>query len=87
MFKVHVLATCSHCNAEACLLVGEGEDCQGNTHTHYAPCPICEGSDNEPRWVDLEDFAILLHWAECPHEYTSHQGSMHFSTGDVWDDI
>ena len=87
MLKVHILTTCSHCNGEAYLAMGESEDNQGNKYTRYIPCPICEGSGNEPKWIDLEDFANQLQQAHCPHEHTTYQGRMHFSAGDVWDDI
>jgi len=44
MVKVHILATCSHCNGEAYQPVGETEDSQGHTYTRYTPCSICQGS-------------------------------------------
>jgi hypothetical protein len=56
MHKVHILSTCSHCEDEAFQSVGEAEDCQGHKYIRYTPCPICEGSGNEPKWVDLDDF-------------------------------
>jgi len=87
MIKVQVLTQCEHCKGEAYLPMGEAEDCQGHTYTRYVPCPICEGSGNQPSWVSLDDFAKQLAHAQCPHEHTSYQGSMHFSAGDVWDDI
>jgi DnaJ-class molecular chaperone len=33
MLKVHILATCSHCNGEAYQPIGEAEDCQGHKYT------------------------------------------------------
>jgi hypothetical protein len=87
MIKVQVLSQCKHCNGEAYLPMGEAEDCQGHTYTRYVPCPMCEGSGNKFSWISLEDFAKLLFQAQCPHEHTSYQGSMQFSTDDVWDDI
>ncbi len=87
MLKVHILATCSKCNGEAYLPMGEAEDCQGHKYTRHIPCPYCEGSGNEPRWVDIQDFAKLILQAICPHNHTSYQGNMHFTAGDVWDDI
>jgi len=87
MLKVKILATCSHCNGEAYQPIGEAEDGQGHKYTRHVPCPICEGSGNEPKWVELEIFVKLLQQAVCPHEHTTYQGSMHFSAGDVWDDI
>ena len=87
MLRVHILATCSHCNGEAYLAIGEAEDYQGHKYIRHIPCPICEGSGNEPKWIDLEDFTKLLQQAQCPHQHTSYQGNMRFSAGDVWDDI
>jgi len=87
MLKVHILSTCSHCNGEAYLSVSEAEDCQGHVYVRHRPCPVCEGSGSEPKWIALEDFAKLLQQAVCSHEHTSFQGNMHFSAGEVWDDI
>jgi DnaJ-class molecular chaperone len=87
MIKVQVLAQCEHCNGEAYVPMGEAEDCQGHKYTRYIPCPMCDGSGNKPKWVSLEVFSKLLTQAQCPHEHTSYQGSLHFSAGDVWDDI
>ena len=87
MIKVQVLTRCEHCDGEAYLPMGEAEDCQGRKYTRHIPCPICDGSGNEPKWINLEDFAKLLAQAQCPHEHSSYQGSMRFSAGDVWDDI
>jgi hypothetical protein len=87
MLKVHVLASCSHCNGEAYQPVGEAEDSQGHKYVCHIPCPVCEGSGNEPKWIDLQDFAKLIQQAICSHNHTSFQGNMHFSAGDVWDDI
>jgi DnaJ-class molecular chaperone len=83
MLKVHILNTCSHCNGEAYQPVSEAEDCQGHKYTRYVPCPICEGSGNEPKWISLEDFAKLIQQALCPHEHTSYQGNMHFTAGKL----
>jgi hypothetical protein len=87
MIKVQILIQCKHCNGEAYMPMGEAEDCQGHKYIRYVPCPMCDGSGNQPKWVSLEDFAKLLQQAVCPHEHTSFQGKMGFSSGDVWDDI
>jgi hypothetical protein len=87
MLKVHILISCSHCNGEAYLPLGEAEDCQGHKYIRHIPCPVCEGSGNEPKWIDLHDFAKLMQQAACSHDHTSFQGNMHFSAGDVCDDI
>ncbi len=87
MLKVHILVTCSHCKGRAYLPVSETDDVQGQKYVRHKPCPVCEGSGIEPKWVDIQDFAKRLQQTACPHEHTSFQGSMHFSEGDVWDDI
>ena len=65
MLKVHILTTCEHCNGVAYLPIGEGEDYEGRTYTRFAPSPICEGSGQQPKWVSLEQFAIMLVQAQC----------------------
>ena len=87
MIKVQVLTQCVHCNGEAYLPMGEAEDSHGNKFIRHIPCPMCKGSGNQPAWISLEDFAKLLVQVQCTHEHTFHQSSMHFSAGDVWDDI
>jgi hypothetical protein len=87
MLKVQVLAPCSHCSGRAYVPMGEAEDHQGHKYTRHIPCPYCEGSGNEPKWIDIQDFAKLMQQAACLHKHTSFQGSMQFSNGDVWDDI
>ena len=87
MLKVHILTICSHCNGEAYQPMGETEDYQGHKYTRYVPCLFCEGSGNESRWVDIQDFSKLIQQAVCPHKHATYRGGMHFSAGDVWDDI
>ena len=87
MTKVRILTTCEHCNGEAYLPSGEGEDYKGRKYTRYAPCSMCEGSGSQAKWVSLEEFAVLLIHAQCSHAHSSFHGGMHFSAGDVWDDI
>jgi len=87
MLKVQVLTTCSFCQGKAYLPLGEALSATGEPYTRYAPCPSCEGSGNCPQWVSLEAFAALLVQHQCPHLHTSHTGRIHFSAGDVWDDI
>jgi hypothetical protein len=87
MLKVQVLAPCSHCDGEAYVPMGEAEDHQGNKYTRHISCPTCEGSGNEPKRIDIQDFAKLMQQAACHHKHTSFQGNMQFSNGDVCDDI
>ena len=87
MLKVHILLPCETCQGQAYMPNGEGEDYKGRKYTRFAPCPTCDGSGNQPKWVDLSAFLEMLKQAQCKHEHTSYQGGMHFSAGDVWDDI
>ena len=87
MLKVHILDRCPYCDSKAYLPIGEATDWKGETFTRYAPCPMCEGTGEYGRWVSLPDFLNMLKPAMCKHEHTSYRGGMHFSAGDVWDDI
>jgi len=87
MTKVHILTRCEHCQGQAYLPVGEAQDYQGNTYTRFAPCSSCDGTGKSGKWVELSEFARLLAQAQCKHEHTSFQGGMHFSAGDMWDDL
>lgn len=87
MLKVHILATCTFCNGEAYLPIGDATDSKGNTYTRYAPCTMCDGTGSRPTWVSLPDFLTMLKQAQCQHEHTSLEGGMHLTAGEVWDDI
>ena len=87
MPKVYILSKCPFCDGEAYLPIEKCQDSKGQAYIRYTPCPACGGSGNVPRWISLDDFAKLLQQAICPHKHTSFQGNMHFSAGDVWDDI
>lgn len=87
MDKVRILTSCDRCGGQAYLPTGEGEDYKGRKYTRFAPCPVCEGSGNQPKWVGLDEFALLLQQAQCQHEHTTTQGGLHLTAGDVWDDI
>lgn len=87
MIKVQILARCEHCHGQAYLPIGEATDYKGGTYARYMPCPMCDGNGERGKWVSLTDFTTMLSQAQCKHEHTSHRGSMHFSAGDVWDDI
>ena len=87
MLKVQILTTCEHCNGQAYLPNGEDEDCRGRKYTHYAPCPICQGTGNQTKWVVLPDFIEMLKQVQCQHNHTAYQGSYRFNGGDVSDNI
>ncbi|MCC6957686.1 MAG: hypothetical protein IT316_12890 [Anaerolineales bacterium] len=87
MFKVHILTTCDHCKGEAYLPVGEAVDAHGQPYVRHLPCPACDGTGQRPRWVDIQKLARMLAQAQCPHAHSSLTGRMHFSAGEVWDNI
>ncbi len=87
MLKVHILTQCSNCDGQAYLPAGEAEKHKGEKYTRYQPCPVCEGSGYESKWVSLEEFAVLLRQAQCSHEHSTLQGGFRFRAGEVWDDI
>ena len=87
MLKIHILSICPHCNGDAYIPLGDAKSSKGETYTRYAPCPMCEGSGSQPKWVSLYDFAQLLSQEQCPHEHTSMRGNIRFIAGDVWDDL
>ena len=87
MSKVHILTKCEHCSGQAMLPIGEEPDHLGRVFMRYRPCPYCQGSGNQTKWVTLTDFAEMLEAVKCQHEHVSNRGCFHFSAGDVWDDI
>ena len=87
MTKVQILTACDYCQGQAYLPDREVEDHLGRKHMRYTPCPMCDGSGKRTIWVDLSEFARLLEQETCPHLRTAYQGGLHFSAGDVWDDI
>ena len=60
MVKVQILTRCEHCNGEAYLPAGDTESYYGEQYTRYLPCPICQGSGKQTKWVSLREFANLL---------------------------
>jgi len=60
MIKVHILTRCAHCDGEAYLPIGEASSYTGETYIRYLPCPVCQGSGNQDKWVSLGEFADLL---------------------------
>ena len=87
MLKVQILAVCPYCKGEAMEFVAEEIDCKGEPYNRYRPCYMCHGSGEYPKWVSMDEFSRLLEQEHCPHEHTTTLGRMHFSAGEVWDDI
>lgn len=85
--KVRVLTKCTHCDGKAYLPVGTAVNANGETYVRHLPCPICDGTGEASKWMNLEEFAVLLKQATCPHEHVSTSGDFHLAGGEVWDDI
>ena len=87
MTKVQVLTCCDHCQGQAYLPTTEAQDAQRCSYIRHIPCPACEGSGLTAKWVSLQELAVLLAQAQCPHTHTSYRGRLRFSAGDVWDNL
>ena len=60
MIKVHILDRCEYCDGAAYLPIGEAESYAGEKYIRYEPCPQCQGSGNQSKWVSLQEFADLM---------------------------
>ena len=87
MIKVQILTQCEHCQGQAYLPVCEDESYTGEKYIRYLPCPCCNGSGAQPKWISLAVLAALLEKETCFQQHTSFHGSLRFSAGEVWDDI
>lgn len=85
--KVHILIPCERCKGEAYLPIGEARGSNGKPYIQHEPCPACDGSSTQPKWIDLAEFDELLKQETCPHSLTTYHGGFHFTAGEVWDDI
>jgi len=57
--KIHVLLKCEYCQGKAYLFVNEAEDYQGRKYGRYKPCPRCQGSGMDAKWISLTEFQQL----------------------------
>jgi hypothetical protein len=87
MIKVQILTQCEHCQGQAYLPASEAVSYTGERYTRHRPCPCCNGSGAQPKWISLAVLAALIEKETCSHQHNSLQGSLRFSQGDVWDDI
>ena len=85
--KVPIRDKCPTCEGKTCLPVGQALNNRGEPYTRYVTCATCNGIGGVTRWIDLAEFAVLLQKAACPHEHITRTGGVHFSAGEVWDDI
>lgn len=60
MIKIHILVRCEHCQGKAYLPTGQATSHSGDTYTRYKPCSACQGSGNQAKWVNLQEFLEML---------------------------
>jgi hypothetical protein len=87
MIKINILIQCDHCQGAAYLPIREAVCCNGERYIQHAPCPDCNGSGKQMKWVSLKELVPLLEDARCRHKHTSFHGGLHYIDGDVWDDV
>lgn len=87
MLKVQILDHCSYRDGKANLPVDKATYAKGEPFARYTPCQMCEGTGEGGKWVSLTDFLEMLKQTHFRHEHTSYRDGVHFSAGNVWDDI
>jgi len=61
MEKIQILTTCQACSGQAYVPVGEEVSHTGAKYIRHRPCFACQGSGKQTRWIDVQEFAMLLH--------------------------
>ena len=61
MEKIQMLTTCQACNGRASVPVREEVSLTGAKYIRHRPCFACQGSGKQTRWIDVQEFAMLLH--------------------------
>lgn len=60
MIKIRILTACDRCNGEAYLPACEAMNTKSEPYTRYLPCPYCEGTGINPKWIGLREFVDKL---------------------------
>ena len=61
MNKVQILTTCQACCGKAYLPLGEVVSPIGVKYIRHRSCIACQGSGKQTHWIDVQEFANLLH--------------------------
>jgi hypothetical protein len=61
MNKVQILTICQACSGRAYVPVGEETSYTGMKYIRHRPCFACQGSGKQTRWIDVQEFAMLLY--------------------------
>jgi DnaJ-class molecular chaperone len=58
--KILILTTCQACSGQAYVPVSEETTCNGVKYILHRRCFSCQGSGKQTRWIDIQEFAIML---------------------------
>jgi len=61
MNEIPIKTTCNACSGQAYVPVGEEVSLTGAKYIPHRPCFACQGSGKQTHWIDVQEFAILLH--------------------------
>jgi len=61
MNKVQILIICQVCSGRAYVPVGEETSYTGMKYIRHRPCFACQGSGKQIRWIEVQEFEMLLH--------------------------
>ena len=58
--QVHIKTRCNYCEGKAYLPYGEQNSGNEEFLPRYLPCPICQGTGLESKWISLTQLRILI---------------------------
>ena len=58
--KIQILDTCSTCQGQAYIPVGEEVSNSGERYLRHELCQTCEGSGKHTRWISLDQLVDLI---------------------------
>jgi DnaJ-class molecular chaperone len=61
MEKIQILTTCQACSGQAYVPVGEEVSPTGVKYIRHRPCFACQGTGKQTHWIEVQEFAMLLH--------------------------
>ena len=61
MEKIQILTTCQAYSGQAYVPVGEEVSHTGAKYIRHRPCFACQGSGKQIRWIEVQEFEMLLH--------------------------
>ena len=61
MNKVQIMTTCQACCGKAYVPVGDEVSPTRVKYIRHRPCFACQGSGKQTHWIEVQEFAMLLH--------------------------